>query len=104
MLLVSSIDLLANPGLEVVADETIDQVDQPLLWDLADLPLIREIFEYDGVVAAPIEDVSCAETFVLWNRQMLGILVLKIYMQLVKNKISTYVVSCLRSNPSRNRW
>ena len=74
MVSIASLDLLPNPDLEVIANNAVNKVDQPLLGDLPDLAFIGEIVKNLWVVTAPDEDIGDAKTLVLRYRQMLGML------------------------------
>ena len=62
---ITILDLLFYPDLKVIANDAVDKVDEPLLWYLSYLSLIRKVIEDFGVVTAEYENVSYAEALVL---------------------------------------
>ena len=51
---VAVLDLLSDPDLKRVADDAVDQVDQPLFWDFSNLPIIGKVIEHFAVVATEV--------------------------------------------------
>ena len=62
---VPTADLLGDPALEVVADEGVDQVDDPLPREPADVALVGEVVVQDGVLLAGLEELLDREAFVV---------------------------------------
>ena len=72
---VAFLDLVSHPVSELVAKNDGADVDDPLLWNLWQVEIVRQEVRYVGLVAHEVQDALQREIVVLRNEQRLNLVV-----------------------------
>ena len=72
-MIIAMLDMLQHPPPEVVANDGVDHVHNPLSWQALDVPIIWQVLPHLINLVTLCKDTFYAKTFVHWNVEVLSI-------------------------------